>query len=221
MMKFVSILVEGQTEETFVQTALAPHLLQSNIYINPIVVQTKRTEQGQKFKGGVSTYKKIRRDIIPLLFDSSVAVVTTMLDFYGLPNDFPGNINVPKGNPYQRVGFLEHAFLDDINHPRFIPYLALHEFETFIFVEPQVVGTLFSDPTIIQNLDDVRRQYASPEEINDGQATHPAARIKSIIPTYSKRLHGPLFVEQIGIAAIRTACPHFNQWLTRLESLGS
>ena len=35
---------------------------------------------------------------------------------------------------------------------------------------------------------------------------------------YQKPLHGPLAVAAIGIDRIRAVCPHFHQWLGRLEA---
>jgi len=39
-MKHVHILVEGQTEETFVSEVLAPHLWSINIHVNPVLLNT-------------------------------------------------------------------------------------------------------------------------------------------------------------------------------------
>ena len=89
-MKRILILVEGQTEETFVRDLLMPHLAQFGIYPTPVLVETKRDETGLKYKGGVSNYRKIKRDVMRLLHDTNAVAVTTMLDFYGLPHDFPG-----------------------------------------------------------------------------------------------------------------------------------
>ena len=36
---------------------------------------------------------------------------------------------------------------------------------------------------------------------------------------YQKTLHGPLATEAQGLASLRAACPHFNRWVSALESL--
>jgi hypothetical protein len=97
-MKFVKIYVEGQTEETFVRDVLTPHLSGIGVYPTPVLAKTKREKSGRAFKGGLTSYAKVRRDILRLLDDSSAAAVTTMLDFYGLPKDFPGNSIIPTGS---------------------------------------------------------------------------------------------------------------------------
>ena len=95
-MQRVLILVEGQTEETFVRDLLTPHLTALGVYPTPVLVETKRAASGLKYKGGVSNYRKIKRDAQRLLNDSGVVVVTTMLDFCGLPHDFPGQAKARK-----------------------------------------------------------------------------------------------------------------------------
>ena len=60
-----------------------------------------------------------------------------------------------------------------------------------------------------------------PELINDGAETAPSKRILKQIPEYDKVTAGWTVVEQIGLATLRHKCPHFNEWLTRLEQLGA
>ncbi|MEH1786283.1 DUF4276 family protein [Nostoc sp.] len=61
----------------------------------------------------------------------------------------------------------------------------------------------------------------TPELINDGQQTAPSKRIIARFPDYgrAKSAFGPQLAERIGIEVIRSRCPHFNTWLSRLESL--
>lgn len=89
MMKKILILVEGQTEARFVKQVLNPYISKCSLFFISVIIATKRLKTGEKKKGGISSYKKIRRDLIGLLQDTSVVAVTTMIDFYGLPNDFP------------------------------------------------------------------------------------------------------------------------------------
>jgi hypothetical protein len=37
---------------------------------------------------------------------------------------------------------------------------------------------------------------------------------------YSKTVHGPLIAESIGMDAIRTKCPAFNEWVGKLQAWG-
>ncbi|NOX62486.1 MAG: DUF4276 family protein [Chloroflexi bacterium] len=216
-MKKVLIYVEGQTEETFVRDVVGPFLADKHIYLVPILARTKRTRSGRAFKGGIVSYKQVRRDIIRILNDSSASLVTTMIDYYGLPNDFPGKSNMPSGTPYQRVTHLEDAFRRDISHPRFTPFLTLHEFEALLFAQPEEILRAFPETPQADRLI-TELSKASPEEINEGPQTHPAARIIRYIPHYRKPLHGPIITRRIGLSVIRSKCPHFDQWVTLLET---
>ena len=48
--------------------------------------------------------------------------------------------------------------------------------------------------------------------------TAPSKRILAIIPGYQKPLTGTLAALEIGLAAMRVECPHFDEWLELLET---
>ena len=216
-MKKVLIYVEGQTEETFIRDVLGPYLGRLNIYLIPTLARTKRTRSGKTFKGGIVSYKQVRGDILTLLRDASADLVTTMIDYYGLPDDFPGKGSLPSGEPFLRVQYLEDAFAKDIGRPKFQPFLTLHEFEALLFAKPEEISGAFPNA---RQVDQLIKEVSAlhPEEINEGPATHPSARIDKYIPGYRKRLHGPLIVKRIGLETIRERCQHFNDWVLLLEN---
>lgn len=216
-MKKILILVEGQTEETFIKRVLAPHLLPLDTAIVPTIIVTKRVKNGPDFKGGVPPYPKVRRDILRLLGDTSAVMVTTMIDYYGLPESFPGKGAVQGASCYDRVDYLEKALSDDIDTPRFCPYYSLHEFEALLFASPKDIAQAFPGTSQEPALTGIRQQFASPEEIDDGTETAPSKRLKKIFPGYGKLSHGTVISNRIGLEAIRQQCAHFNSWLARLE----
>jgi hypothetical protein len=63
--------------------------------------------------------------------------------------------------------------------------------------------------------------FPTVEHIDDGPLTAPSKRIIELIPAYrgSKTSAGPDIAEYTGLPVIRSKCPHFDAWLTRLESL--
>src|SRR5260370_34666428 len=73
----VYVVVEGRTEETFIDQLLNPHLSALGHILIPV------PEQIQK-------YSRVSKRIRSLLGDSSASLVTTMFDYYGLPTNFPG-----------------------------------------------------------------------------------------------------------------------------------
>jgi len=222
MMKKVLILVEGQTEETFVRDVLEPHFQKSSgIFFQPVLIRTKRTATGQTFKGGVVSYQQVKNDLRRLLGDRSALLVTTMLDYYGLPQGFPGLHNLPQGTPYDRVAHLQRQFSSDIDDRRFLPFITLHEFEALVLVDPKVLEEIFVDASCLVNdlLKDIGNRL--PEEIDDGQESHPAARICRYFPQYQKNLHGLRAVQRIGLNTIRKKCRHFDEWLQKIETVAN
>lgn len=218
-MKRVHILVEGQTEETVVRELLAPHLQTLDIFPTPKLCVTGRVKSGTQFKGGLVSYGKVRNELRHLLGDSSAVAVTTMLDYYALPTDFPGHGKRPATSCFRRVEFLEDQFAAEIGHHKFIPFLMLHEFEALLFAQPHSIAAAFPDQNVGGKLEAVRSAYVSPEEINERPDSHPSAHIKRLIRGYEKPFHGALISLEIGLAAIRQQCSHFDRWLRRLESL--
>lgn len=220
-MNKVLILVEGQTEERFVNRVLVPHLRNFEIELIPIIVVTKRAKGGQKFKGGVVRYQQVRGDVLRLLRDSSASAVTTMLDYYGLPDDFPGRDTLKPEirAPEERARHVEVEMARDVNHPRFVPYVSLHEFEALLFSEPAEFDLQFPGRNGSRFVAEIRDAYRSPEEINEGRDTHPAARLCKLFPDYHKPTVGPILAERIGLDKMRRACPHFHEWMVRIESV--
>jgi hypothetical protein len=216
----VHILVEGQTEETFTRDILAPHLYTRGVYLYITIIRTKRVKDGPDFKGGITSYERVRNDLERLLHDANAVAVTTMFDFYGLPTEFPGKASMPAGDCYSRVAHVEEEFRKDINHDKFIPYLVLHEFEGLMFSMPEVIAEMFPERNARRRLQAIRDTFNSPEEINDNPTTAPSKRLKQIFgSTYQKTLHGPLITGAIGLDVLRRECPNFNDWLARLEAL--
>lgn len=215
------MLVEGQSEEIFAKRTLAPYLAERGVFVQPpIVLWTKRFDGGGGFRGGVSNWNQIRRSLLPLTRDGD-AWVTTLLDFYGLPEDFPGYQQARgAGDPRQRVTTLQEEFFGAIAHPRFVPFLALHEFEAWVFAAPDVVADHFGTPDLKLKIRQASQQAGNPELIDQGETSHPKARLRNLNTGYKETSDGPTLLEKIGIDAIRTACPHFSAWLRRLEALG-
>ena len=101
-MTFINALVEGQTEETFIQNVINPEFNNKGIHLIPKIIVTKKVKDGKDFKGGISKYSKIKKDVQRLLHDTSVKAVTTMFDYYRIPKDFPGKENMAGKSSQER-----------------------------------------------------------------------------------------------------------------------
>jgi hypothetical protein len=216
------VLVEGQSEEIFVNRTLAPHLAPYGVAVaKPILIWTRRLAGGGGHRGGVSHYRQIRNSLDPLLRDTT-AWVTTLIDYYALPTDFPGHVAFSSlVDPKLKVAALTQAFAEDVAHPRFLPFLALHELEAWLFSSPPSVAGHFDNAGLSDRMQAMIAAAGEAELINGEPETHPKARIRGLVPTYKEVADGATILGKIGIEPIRTACPHFGQWLGRMEALGA
>jgi hypothetical protein len=217
--KRLLILVEGPTEERFVKLVVRDHMLSRSVIVVPRILLTKRIDSGPNFKGGVTNWNQIKRDLRNLLGDTNAAGITTLIDYYGLPKDVPG-MSTRKGSPMARVAHVEKAIADHFNDRRFRPFLMLHEFEAMLFTNIKKWEHRFDDAAAIARLkNDVAG--LEPEDINETPQSAPSKRILRRLKDYEKPLHGPDALKDIGLDAIRDACPHFAAWLTWAESLAA
>jgi hypothetical protein len=220
MSKRALILVEGQTEERFVKDLLGPAFWEKDLFFEAKILTTKRTKDGTTFKGGVTNFAKFHNDTQRLLNSAGGALVTTMVDYYGLPSDFPGmDSRPPRGTPIQRVTHVENAITRDFGSPtNFLPFLVLHEFEAWLFSSATELPRALSEPQKQKEFEAIRAGVDTPEEINERPEFAPSKRIVNLFPAYRKTLHGPVTAGRIGLKRIRSECPHFNDWMTKLEA---
>ena len=216
----VVVIVEGQTELTFVRNILAPELGCHGIFMMPSLIG----KPGHK--GGNVRFERAVKDIERFLRQESNTFVTTMFDYFRIGHDWPGRNDVrPRFTAAQKAVVMEDAtaiqvanLCPDLNVPcRFLPYLAMHEFEALLFSEARTLadGLNVSESTIAAILS----QCGEPEEINEGADSSPSKRILTLNRYYRKVAMGTSIAERIGIARMREACPHFNRWLSKLNDL--
>lgn len=224
-MKRLHVTAEGQTEEAFVNRTLKYHLAQFGVFADVRCVLTG-AKGAKMFRGGMTDYARAKKDIERWLCEeghNSDVAFTTMFDYYALPSDFPGFVDASKlADPYQKVATIEKAMAADISDWRFIPYIQLHEFEALLFVDPKKFEIeYFDNPDGIAVLEAVRNNINNPELINQGTTTAPSKRIIDVYPNYegNKPAIGSMIAHEIGIDALKSACAHFNEWVTKLENL--
>lgn len=221
-MKRALILVEGQTEERFVKDVLTPEFAERDLFFFPTILVTKRVKDGPSFKGGITSYAKFTNDLHRLLHDRGDALVTTLVDYYGLPDDFPGMSSRPHGPPLARVTHVEQSIREDLGSPKnFLPFLTLHEFEAWLFSSTDELPRTMIQEASRDAFAAICHSVQTPEEIDESPASAPSKRIQAIFPTYRKILHGPLTAQRIGLDRIRAECPHFDAWVRALEQFAA
>lgn len=220
------IVAEGHSEERFCKRILIPYLANFNVFasVSKIETSSSRKRPDIRFKGGLPSYKHLRKDILNYLQcdKSSDLRVTSFVDFFHLPSDFPGIMTKPNADKDVQIGHLEEALADDIHDARFISYIQKHEFETFLFVDIRCLRKLY--PEHLSKIGRIAKEAEglSPEEVNGGDLTSPSNRIIAEIPEHrSNKPNAVSVLENIGLPTIRCRCPHFDAWVSRLETLAT
>jgi len=180
------------------------------------MVTTKPRSEGPDHKGGISNYRKVKNEILLLLKDTNAARVTTMIDLYHLPSDFPGQASI--GHHWlgrRKAEHLQQHLETDIGEDRFVAYMQSHEFEALLFAEPTAIVHAFPDErnlaAQLQMIDDL---FDDPEEIDDEDP--PSKRLIRIIGSYNKELHGALIAQEISMENMIARCHGFRNWIKRL-----
>jgi hypothetical protein len=216
MSRVLNILVEGPTEKEFVTNLIYPYLFEKGISnVRPITIETS-----PGFKGGDVRYlARYKPNIVSLLNGREDMLVTSLIDFYRLRNDFP-NYEESKAltTIEQRVELIEKGCSKDINDTRFLPYIQLHEFEGLLFSAPNGFNELFPElPTKnLQELNNTVNLFPNPEMINEGPDSAPSKRLERLIPNYRKPLYGNMIALENGFPSIMEKCPRFRNWIDTL-----
>lgn len=220
--------VEGQTEETFVNELLGEHLIHSGFEtVSARIVGNARQRHR---RGGIRPWEPVKNDILRHLAGDAGAVATLLVDYYALPQNWPGRARAAeKQGSSKKAEHVEAALLADLqqtagnrfNPGRFIPFVLMHEFEGLLFSNPEKFANTIAQPDLAASFAEIRNQFETPEDINDSEHTAPSKRILEIYPKYEKPLLGSLAAIEIGLLTMREECPHFNNWLSRLEALPS
>ncbi|RUM46740.1 MAG: hypothetical protein DSY80_01670 [Desulfocapsa sp.] len=217
----IMVLVEGKTEEIFVNDLLRPYMAQKKIYLYP----TQLSKPGQK--GGDVRFSRAQRDIGMHLKQRLNTYVTTLIDFYGA-KEWPGLDSVRSGaTPAKIAQTINEAtktevvnlFADWRANVRFIPYVAVHEFEAMLFSDVDLLSVKLNINK--EQVEQVLAEYGEPEAINNNPETAPSKRLDgwSVNGKFPKTTTGIVIARQIGIPTIREKCPLFDDWLTTIENI--
>ena len=217
----VYIICEGPTEVRFIKNVLAPSLGNRSLFLHPITIG------GQSSKGGNVTFDRLFTNVRRQLRNNRQSYCSTLVDFYGLDSDFPG---LELASTRSSLGAKADAVVDGLvaelrkridPEPllRFIPHIQMHEFEALMFSDAHAFADAIGRPDLGQEFANIRRQFVTPEHIDDSPVTAPSKRILALYTEYEKPLMGERAARAIGLPKIRQECPLFGAWIAQLEAL--
>jgi hypothetical protein len=222
----ITIIVEGQTEQTFVRDVLAPQMANKGIYLYPALIG----KSGHK--GGNIRFDRVKNDIALFLRQRNDTYISTMFDYFRIDSKWPGKMEVDQKirngatlTASHKAELLEAATHEDIvktfsefhSEKRFIPYIEMNEFEELLFSDANILAE--KSKIDVWQIREIIKAYKNPEEINDDPVKSPSKRLETLNSQYRKVVMGKVIAEAIGIPGIRKQCSHFNDWLTKLEEL--
>ncbi|MDR7103522.1 DUF4276 family protein [Croceicoccus sp. BE223] len=212
--------VEGQTEETFVNVVLAPHLY--NLGYKSVGARLLGNARNRSRRGGIKSWDVVYSDVSRHLKEDTECFATTMVDYYALPNTWPGRNSV--GNPSEKSVSIRTALSADFETRsnivgRFLPFVMMHEFEALLFSDCSTFAHSLGFASKAPQLQEIRSQFETPEHINDSPETAPSKRVQAIINNYDKVLFGNIAASEIGLQTICEQCPSFGAWIYSLELL--
>lgn len=123
-MKTIRVVCEGQTEANFVKKVLFPYFDNKEyVFIPEVVVTSVNKKFGIVHKGGISDFGKVKNDLSRVLSQArnKGCYVTTMFDYYALPENTPGKREVVKYNDvYGKVNWIEGRMGEDLDKALYI-----------------------------------------------------------------------------------------------------
>ena len=214
-------IVEGKTEQIFIDYLLKPYLAEKNIFITA----TLASKSGQS--GGDVHFERVKNDINLHLKHRNYTYVTTLIDYYGT-KEWPGFEQIRQGATPKQISDIINSetkkqivklFSENEAERRFIPYMAIHEFEALLFSDSSILS---SELRIDQKeVDKVLEKCGEAEAVNNSPETAPSKRLNkwSSNGKFKKTTTGILIAGKIGIEKMREKCPLFNNWLINFETI--
>jgi hypothetical protein len=218
----VRVIVEGQTEERFISGPLAASLAVHGVFVAPTLVGVPG------HRGGNVNFARVKRDVVTALKQDQGVYCTTLFDLYGLGNGLPSLVPDRQLVGKERVLDIEQALHEEVSREvphlrpdlRFIPYVQIYEFEGLLFSNPTALAEAMFREDLADKLNQIRADFVTPEDINDGPKSAPSKRLLNLEPRYVKAISGTLAAENMGVQTICSQCPRFRSWYERLAALG-
>lgn len=207
-------IVEGDCEVAFINKMIIPYLYKyvgtSQWSMNAQKITTNRKLNR---KGGNVNYTYLKNEVERVAAQQGNVWITTFLDFFRLPNDFP-NYSLECRN----IDAIEEGIKSDMRYERLVPYIQKYEFETLLFVSMDGFNLLLDDSGQLEQIQEIIDSYANIEDINGGAETAPSKRLLHIF-NYDKVADSGLVLDELDVETMRKKCPRFDRWIEKLVGI--
>lgn len=200
-------IIEGYTEEKFIKFALIPYLkykTNNELYYNYLNLngKIKLTQLRNCIKNSIAQY-----DYVTTFIDLAGSRTIKFDNYEQVMNQ-----NIPSS---EKACLLEQQLTDSISlsQNKFIAHIQPYEFEALCFAD--LDGLARTDPKIAKHIFKIKQEskgYLNAESINNREL--PATRLVK----YGYVKQSTTFANYCNIDKIRKGCPHFSNWLLRLEN---
>lgn len=215
-MRSVAIMVEGRTEERFVEEILQG-FVGDDVWLRPIVGHTKRVS-GQKAKRGGAAWKHYRSHLRSLCSQPQWSAVTTLIDLYGFPADIQLAEPLATSGGHAAAAQLSEVMTREVDDARFIPFVMVHEFEALVIAAGAHLPSVFGQARAANEFQKLLSEHDGNAELIDSHPhSSPAARVEGTIAEYSKVRDGIDIIEQAGLRSCLHACPQLAEWIEWLR----
>jgi len=216
MANILVFIVEGDCEEYLVNRKIIPYLY---LHVHAGVswtmnVQKITTNRKLHARGGNVSFEYLKADIQRTSRQNGGnTYITTFLDYFRLPNDFPGYQT-------QNIDQIEKAMRYALPEIKLIPYIQKYEFETLLFSSKDALSFVIDSPSGMKEIEHILNQFQNVEDINGGAETAPSKRLANIFP-YNKVIDSMLVLDMMDMRVILDQCPRFSDWIAKLVHLVS
>jgi len=219
------VLCEGQTEREFCRQVVGPYVVASGVALAGTLVG-----KPQRKRGGIRPWIVYRAELERLAKERADRHLAVLVDYYAMPDSWPGRMESrgkPAGDRGVHVENCLSAEGNAIFAGRFHPCVQLHEFESLLFVDPDIAamsiavgGGAINHQSLATQMKAIRAECGgSVEQINDSPELAPSKRLTAIARGYDKVAWGVTAVADVSVPVLRDGCPWLDRWLTRIANL--
>lgn len=213
MQQRLVFIVEGDCEVAFIKKKVIPYLYASAVRHGEgwaMTVQKITTNRKLNKSGGNVSYAYLRNEINRVTAQEGGVWITTFMDFFRLPKDFPSYSTDSKD-----IGKIEEGIKENVGYEQFLPYIQKYEFETLLFSSLEGFRYVLDDEALLNKVKKIIADYPCVEDINGGSETAPSKRLGHIW-NYDKVPDSDIILSELQIEDILKKCPRFKEWIGKL-----